>query len=66
MVIFDEKNKSAFLKPYKPNKNSNTLVITLAKYFADSLQISPSSRLLMSLEEDGKTLKIQKIEGDLI
>jgi hypothetical protein len=64
MVIFDEINKSAFLKPYKPNKNSKTLVITVAKYFADKLNITPTSRLMMSLEDDGKTLKIQKL-GDM-
>jgi hypothetical protein len=62
MVIFDHKNNSAFLKPYKPNKNSKTLVITLSKFFADRLEISPRSRLVMSLEEDGKTLRLQKVD----
>ena len=62
MVIVDIKEKLAFLKPYRPNKNSKTLVITIAKPFAEQLGITESSSLVMKLEDNGRSLKIEKID----
>ena len=62
MVIFDHKTDTAFLKPYRPNKNSNTLVITLSKFFADKMDISSNTSMMMTLEKDGKTLTLQKVD----
>jgi hypothetical protein len=66
MVLVDLEDGMAFLKPYKPNKNSGTIVLTIPIQFADICDITPKTQLIMEIDKEKQTLLIKKVKEGLV
>lgn len=62
-MILDKNNATCFVRPYKASTGSNSLVITLSKFFTDKLGISLESDLIVSLDEENQEISIRKVNA---
>lgn len=63
-MILDKANLTALVKPYKASTGSKTLVVTLAKFFTDKLDISLDTDLIVSVDEKTQEIKIRKLRAE--